>query len=131
MPHRPLSLTSILGTFLALSLALPAKVGAQTQAWEGVCVEDGVATIQGVQCLLANVFSVAFTAIGFVGFVMILIAAFRYMISGGNSKDMESVKNTLTYLVVGIAVALSAFIIIRLIAQFTGVSVIEQFSIRR
>lgn len=105
---------------------------AQTQAWStinGSCVSDGVATIQGIGCLMANVLSVALTLLGLTGFVMIIIAAFSMLLSGGNSQAMEKSKNTLTFAIVGIILALSSFIIINLIASFTGIDIIKNLSI--
>jgi hypothetical protein len=119
-----------LTTAVLLAASSPASAQAQVpQAWSGVCVADGVATIQGLQCLVANLLSVAVTAVGFAGFVMLLIGAYRYMISGGNSKGTESAKNTITWAVIGLVVALSSFFIVNLIAQFTGVNTILEFSI--
>ena len=107
-------------------------VYAQTQKWEdinGSCVSDGVATIQGIGCMLANVFSVALTLLGIAGFIMIIYAALNMMLSGGNSQAVEKSKNTITFAVVGIILALSSFIIINLIASFTGVNAIRDFFI--
>ncbi len=105
---------------------------AQTQEWTSIspgCVNAEVATIQGFGCLLANVLSVALTLLGIVGFVMIIYAAFNMMVMGGNSQATEKSKNTITFAVIGIILALSSFIIINLIADFTGVSTIKDFSI--
>lgn len=131
-----LSLVILVFAFgLMSSVALPTRVVAQTREWSGVCVysdeegETDVATIQGLECLIANVFTVILSLIGFSALVMFIIASFKWMISGGNSKGIESAKGTLTYAVVGIIVALSAFIILNFIAQFTGVSVVTQFRI--
>lgn len=114
-------------------LAFPHSANAQgftkPQTWEGVCVHDGVATVQGLRCLIANILSVAVTAIGFIGFIMIIVGAFRYLISGGNSKDTQKAKNTLTFAVIGLIVALSAFVILNLIAEFTGIKTILNFNI--
>lgn len=97
---------------------------AQTAAWEGVCVEgtgaDAVATIQGIQCLVANVLSVAITGIGLSGFVMMIIGSFKYLLSGGNSKGIEEARGTITFAIVGLVVALSAFIILNILEAFTG-----------
>lgn len=127
-------LIALAWTFLATRLFLPPVALAQApQAWGGVCTDDGtdsgVATIQGLECLLANVLTVAITGIGLAAFVMFIVASFRYMLSGGNSKGTETAKNTLTYAVVGIVVALSAFVILNLIAAFTGISIFTQFKI--
>ena len=105
-------------------------VYAQTQEWtEGVCVRNDVATIQGIGCMLANIFSVALTLLGIAGFIMIIYAALNMMLSGGNSQAVEKSKNTITFAVVGIILALSSFIIINLISSFTGINAIRDFII--
>lgn len=105
---------------------------AQTETWETInvnCVNNGVATIQGFGCMMANVLSVFLTVLGIVGLIMIIYAAFNMMIMGGNSQATEKSKNTITMAVVGIILSLSAFIIINLIAEFTGIDAIKNFSI--
>lgn len=105
---------------------------AQTAAWSGVCVggaDNDVATIQGLECLIANVFTVIITLIGLAAFVMFIIGSVRWLISGGNSSNVDKARNTMTYAVMGIVIALSAFIVINLIAGFTGVETIKTFRI--
>lgn len=103
--------------------------------WTGVCVAsdipDGsdVATLQGLECLIANVFSIIITVIGLAGFIMFVIGAFRWMLSGNDSKGVETAKNTMTFAIIGIVVAISGFIIINLIASFTGINSIKYFTI--
>ncbi len=120
-----------------LQFALPPQAAAQTLPWSGGCIYDadttdddaGVATIQGIECLVANVFIVFITIIGLAGFVMFIIASFRWMTSGGNTKGVETARNTFTFVVIGIVVALSAYIIINLIAAFTGINIIREFRV--
>lgn len=105
---------------------------AQTADWSGVCVggaDNDVATIQGLECLIANIFTVIITLIGLAAFVMLIIGSVRWLLSGGNSSNVEKARNTMTYAVIGIVVALSAFIVLNLIAGFTGVDTIRTFSI--
>lgn len=107
-------------------------VQAQTESWENInpnCVINGTATIQGIGCLLANVLSVVLTAIGLTGFVMIIYAAFIMLTSAGKSQQVEKSKNTITMAIVGIIIALSSFIIINLIANFTGISIFKTLTI--
>ncbi len=99
------------------------------QPWADGCQSGGVATIQGIECLIANVLSVAITLIGITGFVMMILGAFRYLVSGGNSKETETARKTLTYAVIGLVVALSSYVILNLIAEFTGVESILKFDI--
>lgn len=111
---------------------------AQTRAWEGACIrqrEDSagrvfeVATIQGLQCLLANVLSTFLTLVGIAAFVMVVASAFRIMLAGDKSQEMDKAKTAVTQAVIGLVVAISAFIILNLIAEFTGVKTILNFSI--
>lgn len=129
---------------VAIMASVFSPVYAQTQEWSGVCVgpkdmvvkggktvtdASDVATIQGVQCLLANIFSVIISVIGLAGFVMFIVGSFRYLLSGGNSKGTETAKNTFTFMVIGIIVALSGFILLNLLSKFTGISIITNISI--
>jgi hypothetical protein len=132
--------SSLLSLFLLLTSITPAH--AQTTKWTGVCVGNStgfgtdeynqaydVATIQGLQCLIANVLSVAITIIGLTGFVMILYGSFKYLISGGNSKHTDSARATITYAIIGLVVALSSIIVLNLISAFTGINDITKFVI--
>jgi hypothetical protein len=125
--------TSFLFTisFIAVSVlpGIATPVQAQGKAWSGVCVNNGVATIQGFQCLLGNVLSVAVSGIGLIGFVMLIIGSFRYLLSGGNAKGVEGGRNTMTFAIVGLVVALASFMILQLVANFTGVKSILNFRI--
>lgn len=142
MPSR-LSLKKLLASqFLATALFLAAAppVRAQILSWtegEGrrractVTAEGGfeVATIRGIECLLTNVLATATTMIGLAAFVMLIIGAFLYLTSGGNTKGTEAAKQTITYAIIGIIVALMAFFVISFIAGFTGVGGILQFNL--
>lgn len=113
-------------------LATAKPVQAQTSPWDGVCVsqfDPEVATIQGLQCLLANVLSVFLTILGITGFIMLVVGSMRWLLSGGNSQNVDKAGKTMTFSVVGLVVALCSFIILRLVAQFTGVDTILDFTI--
>ncbi|OGJ20839.1 MAG: hypothetical protein A3A82_00420 [Candidatus Pacebacteria bacterium RIFCSPLOWO2_01_FULL_47_12] len=132
------SFFSKLGKSLATTISLLAMtvrpVFAQTQPWDGACVggeKKDVATIQGFECLFANIFLVIIPIIGLAAFVMFLYASFRWLTSGGDTKHTGDAKKTMTYAVIGIVVALSAFIILNLISNFTGITTIKEFRIPR
>lgn len=127
-----LSMVGVLMSMLLMfATALPAS--AQTGKWSGVCVAgsvtggEDVATIQGLQCLIANIFTVIITVIGLAGFVMFIWGSFTWLLSGGNPKGVENARNTMLFAVVGLIVALSGFIILNLISAFTGVDVTRFF----
>jgi hypothetical protein len=124
---------------LVIILVTPSSPAhAQTKPWSGRCVGTAeyqsdlgtVATIQGLECLVANILSVFIAFIGLAGFVMLVIGSYHYLVSGNNSKGTETARNTLTYAVIGLVVALSSFIILNLISDFTGVDELLKFEIQ-
>ncbi len=120
---------------VAVSTIVSAQpVHAQTREWGGVCLgptegSADVATIQGLECLIANVFIVIITLVGLAGFVMFCAGGIIWMFSGNDSKNTATARQTMTYAVIGIVVTLSAFIVLNLISAFTGISIITQFRI--
>jgi len=126
--------TKIYGFLTSLAIflmaALPTK--AQGTGWSGVCVDTDnpdVATLQGFQCLVARLLSNFLTLVGIAGFLMVVFSGIRILLSGGNSQAVEKSKNSITFAVIGLIVALSAFMILNLVAEFTGVKTILQFVI--
>lgn len=113
------------------TLLLQASLGtafAQAREWSGVCVggeANDVATIQGIECLMGNVLSVFFAVIGLAAFIMVVIGATRILLSGGNSKNVDTGKKTITLAIIGIVVALAGFILVRVLSGFTGVDLLQ------
>jgi hypothetical protein len=72
-------------------------------------------------------------ALGFAGiglFIMLLIGGFKFITSGGDPKAAGAAKQTLTFAIVGMILIASAYLIIKIIGQFTGVTDITVFNIR-
>ncbi len=119
---------------IGASLLSSSPAFAQTTTWSGVCIAGegkggDVATIQGLECLIANVFTVIISLIGLAAFLMFIIGSVQWLISGSSSDGTKKARDTFTYAVIGIVVALSAFIVLNLIAGFTGVNIIKEFII--
>lgn len=139
MPMIKQLLTKLFSPFLFvlifLSAAQPAAALNTPEPWSGVCVATAmpggsdVATLQGFECLIANVFSIIITVIGMAGFVMFVFGSFKWMLSGNDSKGVETAKNTMTFAIIGIVVAISGFIILNLLSSFTGIKTILYFTI--
>jgi len=109
------------------SLFSPPVVEAQTTPWGSDCTYTfagaQVATLQGVSCLISNVLVIALQLIGLISFVMILVGAIKILISGGNPEAAASGKQTLTFAVGGLVLALLAWFLLSFIQEFTGVEV--------
>lgn len=125
-----------LSSAAATALVMAPTVAAQVE-WTGGCVVETqfgdqtaqVATIQGIECLVANVLATATTFIGLAAFVMLLLGGFLYLTSGSSGKGVEAAKQTITYAIIGIVVALMAFFILTLISTITGVTSFLNFDL--
>lgn len=60
---------------------------------------------------LANITNVLILAVGVISVIMIIIGGFRYVLSGGDSKNTTAAKDTILYAIIGLVVALLAYTI--------------------
>ncbi|MCL2001812.1 pilin [Candidatus Saccharibacteria bacterium] len=72
----------------------------------------GVVTIESLMELILNILT---TLVGALAVMYIVIAAIKYIISGGDEKKVANAKNTLLYAIVGLVVAIAARLIIGLV----------------
>jgi len=60
---------------------------------------------------------------GIVLFLMLLSGGFKYLTSGGDPKSVEGAQKTLTYAIGGLLLLAGSFLILRIIANFTGTDI--------
>lgn len=107
---------------LAKTLLFPSQILAQSTQWTGNCVaETDVATIQGLGCLVANAMSVVFSLLGLGGFIMLIISGVKLMLSGGDAQNTRKAAGSIRNIVIGLVLALSSYLIVKLISVFTGI----------
>jgi len=131
-----LTLFMIIGISLS-SLLVPQQAFAQTESWTGGCVKSvqfgdetaDIATIEGFECVVTNLLSIATSIIGIASFIMLLIGGFTFLLSGGTPKHIETGKKTMGFAIVGIVVAISAWVILRFVSVFTGVGTVTTFDV--
>jgi hypothetical protein len=56
-------------------------------------------------------------ALGIVAVIMIIIGAFKYVVSGGDASSIASAKNTILYAVIGLVVAILAYTIVHFVTS--------------
>lgn len=109
----------------------PPPVFAQPQPWSANCYQDitidgnttRVATIQGLECIFANVSRVIIPFAGLAVFIMLIVGALQLITSAGDSKQAQKASKTITFAVIGIVVIVSTWFILTLIKTITGVDV--------
>lgn len=67
------------------------------------------------QSALRDVLSVVFAIVGVLAFLVIVIAGFQFVISGGDPQKVTKARQAILYAVVGIVVSAAAFTIVRFV----------------
>lgn len=126
-------LSLVFGVWLLLFPALTSAQLPGVPAWNSDCYYtfDGqkIATIKGFECLFARFLAIAISIIGVIVLVMIVIGAYHMLFSGGEAKNVETARNTITFAILGLILAISSWFIINLIASITGAEGIRIFKI--
>lgn len=115
----------------------PPPAFAQPQPWtvndcyqnvtvDGKTIE--VATLQGAECIFANISKIIIPAAGLAVFIMLIVGALQLLTSAGDPKQAEKAGKTITYAVIGIVVIVGIWFVLTLIKTITGVDV-TKFSI--
>ena len=111
-----------------LKFFIPSPVFAQGTDWSSRCQNNGVATIQGFECLFANILQIIVAAAGLVFFAMFIVGGFKFITSGGDPKKTASASSTLTLAIIGVVGVIISWLILQFIQNFTGINV-TQFKI--
>ena len=95
-------------------------------AWDPSCIKNGdVATLACLPSLITNIISAIFMFIGVVLLFLIIITGIKYIASSGNSKTLQTLQKEVTNLVIGFVIIICAFLIVKLVADITGVDVMK------
>ena len=86
------------------------------------------ATFKDLEIILARILNLALSLGGLTAFVMLIVGGFKFLTSGGDPKQLESAKNTITWAIGGLVVAIGAWFILGLISDFTGIE-LTKFSL--
>jgi hypothetical protein len=92
-------------------------------------IPDGVVDLNAIPQLFANILAVAISLIGILSFVMFLSGGLKMMTSGGDPKQLEAAKGTITYSILGLVLAIGAFLILTYVGKFLGIDNILIFQL--
>lgn len=82
-------------------------------------------TLCDLEVVLANIIRVSVSLAGIGLFIMLVIGGIRYLTSSGDPKATQQARGTITYAIIGMALLLIAWFVLRFIEIFTGVTVTE------
>ena len=76
------------------------------------------ARIEDLNSVIANVLSIAITAVGIASLVMLVIGGFQFFMAGADKDGTARARHTITYAIFGLVLAVSAWLILALFAAF-------------
>lgn len=88
---------------------------------------DKVGLLTCIPYLFENVVTAAFLFAGIIALIFIVLSGIKFLTSGGDPKQLEGAKNTLTYAILGFILILLSFAILNFISQIAGVPCITKF----
>jgi hypothetical protein len=94
--------------------------------WTG-CLDNGIPTLSCVDVIFQNVIRGVLLFAGIVALFMIIISGIRMILSGGDSKNVEAAKKSLTYSIIGLIIILLSFFIVNVFAYVTGAHCLTSF----
>lgn len=84
---------------------------------------DQPAKIVDIVGILRNIISILAPVAGIAFFIMLLVGGYHFVTSGGDPKAAGQARTTLTFAVIGIVLVVASWLIIKAIAEFTGVDI--------
>lgn len=76
---------------------------------------DQVADLFGSTGILTTVTNVMLFIVGAIAVIMVIVGGLRYVVSGGNTANITTAKNTILYAVVGLIVAILAYAMVNFV----------------
>lgn len=70
--------------------------------------------------IIPRVLNIAFVGIFITSLIFLLLGGIKWIMSGGAKDSVAKAKSTITYALIGLALALSSFIIFQILQQFIG-----------
>lgn len=90
------------------------------QTKNGCNAPDKKDTATSLNNLIAKIVNLLSSALGVVAIIMIIVAGFRYVTSGGNEEAVKSAKRTILYAIIGLVVAFFARLIVHFVLGSAG-----------
>lgn len=86
----------------------------------GNVIAGNVASLDCIPVIVGNVVFWLLLLAGIAALILVIISGFKFVTSGGDPKQAEGARKTLTYAIIGLVVVLFSFAIISFIEEVTG-----------
>lgn len=79
--------------------------------------ETGSSKTNNLQSIIKLIVNIMLFLIGAISVIMIIVGGIKYTTSNGNAEMVKSAKNTITYAIVGLIVAIFAYAIVNFVIE--------------
>lgn len=102
----------------------------ETKKWADInpkCIDTatGIATLQGFECIFANMLRIIIPLAGIAAFVILLLGGFQYITSGGDPKQTQKAQSMITGAIIGLAVTVGIWFLFQLLNAVTGLNLLN------
>jgi magnesium-transporting ATPase (P-type) len=106
---------------LAVAQSTPLECGTRNGTWDnGTCTGADEVSDTTVNDVIKKIINILSWVVGVISVIMIIIAGFRYVTSGGQEKGVTGAKNTIMYAIIGLVVVALAQVIVRFVISNIG-----------
>jgi ABC-type Fe3+-siderophore transport system permease subunit len=113
-----LSLTLPMFAVPSVALACPSGSSPQGQALQGIgqngCDDSGVTNV------VHSAVTILSFVVGIIAVIMIIVAGFKYITSGGEQQKVANAKSTLLFALIGVAIAALAQVLVHFVLYQTN-----------
>ena len=88
-------------------------------------MNDIPATFKDLEVYFGRIVEILIGLGGIIFFIMLIMGGFSYMSAGGDPKQIEGARKTLTFAIGGMVLLALSLLIFRVIEAFTGVNLLE------
>lgn len=88
---------------------------------------SGIASLSCIPFIIQNIIFWLLVFAGTVALILVIIAGIKFITSGGDAKQAEGARKTLTFAILGLVLILFSFAILNFIAKTTGINCITKF----
>lgn len=108
-----------------------AQTSPSTEPWTSNCYNvdpttgTKIATLQGFECIFANILRIIIPLAGIAAFVILLLGGFQYITSGGDPKQTQKAQSMITGAIIGIAVTVGIWFLFQFLNAVTGLNLLN------
>lgn len=102
-------------------MIIPSMLAGLTVLAQDNGAED-VKKIQDLESIITKVLGLVIPIVGVLLLATLIAGGFQYITSGGEAEQAQKAKKTLTYAFFSLMVVLGAWLVIRLLEEFTGLN---------